>query len=403
MDFSVVFSTEPDQIAVAPGVLRRQWIQKGRRYFDYRLEIPTRPAISLASARYKVARQTRNGVDIEIYYDPHHPWNIATLANTSAAGLDYFGREFAPYPLHYFRVAEFPGYTDHAQSHVGTVNYSEGVGFTNDLSQWAQLDYTTIHELAHQWWGGFAYGARMQGRQILNEGLAQYSTFMLFKQQSDQRWIRKILAKTNRAYLASRSNESVGEQPVIRTEDQGYISYNKAPLAMYWLQELIGPEKVHLALRNYLAKYGMKTTPPPTSRDLVIELRAVAGPEYDSLITDLFEKIMLYDVRMDAVSVRQVGAEYEVAMDITAHQFEADAKGKEREVPLDTWFDVAVFPQSGEELVAQTPLYKAHPKLHTGRQRIVVRVPQQPGAVGVDPYHLMIDRTPDDHVLKVKN
>jgi hypothetical protein len=189
---------------------------------------------------------------------------------------------------------------------------------------------------------------------------------------------------------------------VILTEDQGYISYNKAPLAIYWLQELIGPDKVHQALRSYLAKFGMKTTPLPTSRDLVNELRAVAGPEYDSLITDLFEKIMLYDVHMTAVSVKPVGGEYEVTMDIAARQFEADAKGKETEVPLDTWFDVAVFPQSGQPLMAQTPLYKTHPKLHTGRQRIVVRVPQKPGAVGVDPYHLMIDRTPDDHVQKVK-
>jgi hypothetical protein len=401
LDFSVVFSTDPDQIAVAPGSLRREWTAAGRRYFDYRLDIPTRAAFSMASARYQVARRRHNGVTAEVYYDPHHPWNIETLLNSSTAGLDYFGREFAPYPLSFFRIAEFPGYRTQAQAHVGTINYSENVGFTNDLTDWAPLDYTTIHELAHQWWGGFAYGARMQGRQILNEGLAQYSTFMLFKQQPDQRWIRRILAKTNHQYLAARSEESVGERPVILTEDQGYISYNKAPLAIFWLQELIGPEKVHQALRNYLAKFGMKTTPLPTSRDLVNELRAVAGPEYQGLITDLFEKMMLYDVRMSAVSVRPAGAEYEVTMDIDARQLQADARGKETEVPLDTWFDVVVFPASPAPLDTLTPLYHARQKLHTGRQRIVVRVPQRPGAAGVDPWRLMIDRAPDDNVRRI--
>ena len=397
LDFSAVFSTDADQIAIAPGSLRREWTKAGRRYFDYALEIPIRPAISFTSARYRLARRDDHGVAVEVYYDPHHPWNVPTLANTSGAALAYFSREFAPYPLSFFRVAEFAGYRTQAQAHAGTINYSESVGFTNDLSHWAPLDYTTIHELAHQWWGGLAYGARMQGRQILNEGLAQYSTFMVFKQQPDQRWVRQILAKTNKGYLAARSNESVGEQPVILTEDQGYISYNKAPLAMYWLQELIGPEKVHLALRNYLAKFGMKTEPLPTSRDLVDELRAVAGPEYQTLITDLFEKIMLYDVRMNAVSVRPVGGEYEVTMDIAARQFEADAKGKETEVPLDTWFDVVVFPASSEPTDTLTPLYHEHRRIHTGSQRIVVRVPGKPGAAGVDPYHLMIDRTPDDN------
>ncbi len=396
VDFSVVFSTDPDQIAVAPGTLKREWMEGGRRYFDYRLEVPTVPAFSLASARYKVARRVSNAVSIEVYYDPHHPWNIETLLATSATGLDYFGREFAPYTLPFFRIAEFPGYRTQAQAHAGTINYSESVGFTNDLSNWAPLDYTTIHELGHQWWGGMAYGARMQGRQILNEGLAQYATFMLFKQQPDQRWIRTILEKTNRQYLAARSEEGVGEQPVIRTEDQGYISYNKAPLALFWLQELIGPETVHAALRAYLAKFALKGPPYPTSRDLVNELRAVAGPDYQNLITDLFEKIMLYDVQMTAVSARPAGAGYEVVMDITARQFEADGRGKETPVPLDTWFDVVVFPAAAAP--GREPLYHAHHRLRSGRQRLIVRVSGKPGAAGVDPYHLMIDRTPDDNV-----
>jgi hypothetical protein len=403
MDFSVVFSTDPDQIAVAPGTLRREWTQAGRRYFDYRLEIPTPPAISLSSARYEVARRDSHGVTLEVYYDRHHPWNVETLLDTSATALDYFSREFAPYPLSYFRIAEFPGYSAHAQANAGTINYSEGVGFTNDLSRWAALDYTTSHELSHQWWGGMAYGARMQGRQVLNEGLAQYSTFMLFKQQPDQRWVREILAKTNRQYLAARSEESVGERPVILTEDQGYISYDKAPLALFWLQELIGADKIHAALRAYLHKFGGKPAPFPTSRDLVGELRAVAGPEYLGLITDLFEKIMLYDVQMTAASVRRVGSEYEVTMDITARQFEADGKGKETEVPLDTWFDVAIFPDSKQDLLALTPLYQAHHRLRGGKQRLVVRVRQKPGAAGVDPFHLMIDRIPDDNTLRLRN
>ncbi|HET9161235.1 MAG TPA: hypothetical protein VFN88_11550, partial [Caulobacteraceae bacterium] len=107
MRFSALFSTDADQIAVAPGTLQREWTKGGRRYFDYRLAIPTRPAFSLASARYQVARKQSHGVDIEVYYDRHHPWNIQTLLDTSAAGLDYFSREFAPYPLTYFRIAEF--------------------------------------------------------------------------------------------------------------------------------------------------------------------------------------------------------------------------------------------------------------------------------------------------------
>ncbi len=80
------------------------------------------------------------------------------------------------------------------------------------------------------------------------------------------------------------------------------------------------------------------------STDLVKEVRAVAGPEYQGLITDLFERIMLYDVQMTAVEVTPVGDQYDVEMDITARQFEADGIGRETEVPLDTLVSGRDFP-----------------------------------------------------------
>jgi hypothetical protein len=67
---------------------------------------------------------------------------------------------------------------------------------------------------------------------------------------------------------------------------------------LFALQELIGEDKVNLALRRYLDRFGMQGPPYPTSLDLVTELRAVAGPEYQDFITDQWERIMLYDVAM---------------------------------------------------------------------------------------------------------
>jgi ABC-type transport system involved in multi-copper enzyme maturation permease subunit len=399
--YSVVFSTDPDQLAVAPGKLKREWKHGGRRYFEYVMDTPVWPRVSFSSARYTVAHDRWNDIDLEVYYDAKHPWNVPIMLTTAKTALDYFSREFSPYPLSFFRIVEYPRYRKTAEAYPGTIPYSEDVGFLTNLSGWAPLDYATIHELAHHWWGGLASGARMQGRQILNETLAQYSTFMLFKQQKNPLWLRQILAATHDSYLDARSRESVAEQPVILTEDQGYISYNKAALAMFTLEELIGSDKMHQALRSYLDRFAMKPPPYPTSGDLVNELREVAGPEYQSLITDLFEKIMLYDVQMTAAAVKPVGDQFEVTMDITAQQFEADGIGHEAEVPLDTWFQVVVFPSSDEEQLAQTPLYQAFHRLHGGMQRLTVRVPKKPSAVGVDPFHLMIDKKPGNNIREL--
>jgi ABC-2 type transport system permease protein len=390
--FHVVYSTDADQTAVGPGVLNRSWEANGRRYFDYSLDGPVWPLVVMLSARYEVARDTWNGVALEVYHDDQHAWNVQAMLNTAKKGLDYYSREFAPYTLPYYRMAEYARYRSNVQAGAGLIAYSEANGFVTDLRDWVpDMDYATLHELAHQWWGN-VYGANMQGRQFLNEGLAQYSTFMMFKEYAEPKYLRRILLDTHNGYLDSRSRDTLAEQPVFKTEDQGHISYNKAPLALFALQAMIGADKVNGALRAYHARFSEMKPPFPTSLDLLAELRKVAGPEYQQWITDQFEKVMLYDAAVESVSVQPQGSNYQLTIDIVAHQYEADGQGKEIEVPLDSWFEVAIFPQSDLPLPEQEPLYKAFHKLNSGTQQLKLAVAQAPASVAVDPYYLMIDR-----------
>jgi hypothetical protein len=48
------------------------------------------------------------------------------------------------------------------------------------------------------------------------------------------------------------------------------------------------------------------------------------------------------------------------------------------------------------------PLYLRHHRLHSGAQRITVRVAQKPGTVSVDPFDLMIDRMRDNNGLRLE-
>jgi hypothetical protein len=139
--------------------------------------------------------------------------------------------------------------------------------------------------------------------------------------------------------------------------------------------------------------------PLPTSLDLIAELRAVAGPQYQPLISDLFEKIVLYDTAITAAEVRTIDGEYEVALDVTAKQLEARGDGAEHEVALDTWFQIAVFAEAEGDVLALEPLYLQAHRLHDGKQRIVVRVARKPGMVAVDPFRLTIDRVRANNLL----
>src|SRR5262245_6363191 len=54
--FAVTVSTSPDQIAVAPGYLKREWTENGRRYFRYEMDSQILNFWSVVLARYEVVR-----------------------------------------------------------------------------------------------------------------------------------------------------------------------------------------------------------------------------------------------------------------------------------------------------------------------------------------------------------
>ncbi len=64
--FKMVIGTEPDQIAIAPGYIQKEWTQNGRRYFDYEMDVPMVNFYSIVSARYEVKRDV---------------WKNASMAN----------------------------------------------------------------------------------------------------------------------------------------------------------------------------------------------------------------------------------------------------------------------------------------------------------------------------------
>ena len=401
-EFRATISTSADQIAVTSGVLRRDWAKDGRRYFEYVLERPAWPIAPVSSARWRVARDRWNDVALEIYHDPKHTKNVNAIMNTIKRTLDYMTANFSDYPLTTFRIVEYPGYRSAAKAFPGIAAYPEQYGFITDVRGTQDLDYACIHELAHHWWGGLAYGAKMKGRQMLNETLAQYSTLMVFKQAFGAEFVGKLAKQLEDNYLSHRSDEARIEFPVMYTNDQAYISYNKGALAFYALQDVIGEDRVNEALRRYLDKFAGRDAPFPTSRDVVDELRRVAGDEHQQLITDLFEKIILYDVEIGTVDIQPAGDSFEISTTVSAQQFEADEFGEETEVPFARSVDLAVYASADPDEDNRVPLYQERYSLTSGTRTIVISVPKMPASVEIDPHYKLLDRTRHNNVIKIQ-
>ncbi len=181
--FRATVSTDPDQVAVAPGYLQKEWTENGRRYFRYDMgTAPMHKFFTFVSGRYVVKRDRWNDVDIAIYHDPKHAFNIERMIQATKAGLDYFTANFGPYQFREFRILEFPRYRAFAQSFPTTVPFSEAFAFIGRPEADDDLDdafYVTLHELAHQWWGHQVVGALTEGSNILSEMMAEDSALMV--------------------------------------------------------------------------------------------------------------------------------------------------------------------------------------------------------------------------------
>jgi hypothetical protein len=98
-------------------------------------------------------------------------------------------------------------------------------------------------------------------------------------------------------------------------------------MAMVLLQKRLGEDAVNRALRSMLARYKFKGAPYPRSLDLIAAFRAEAE---QMLVTDLFERITLYDLKSHHPD-RRADGKWDVTVPIEARKMYADPKGKETE------------------------------------------------------------------------
>jgi len=404
----ITLSTDASQTPIAPGKKVSDVTRDGRRTARFVSTAPIRPRFSIQSARYAEKHRMHRGVDLAVYYHPRHAWNVDRMLDAMTAALDYYQANFGPYQFDHFRIVEFPGYSGYAQAFAGTIPFSESVGFIADYDEPDTLDYVTgitAHEFAHQWWPNQMMAAETQGYTVFVETLAQYSAHLVLKSMRGEDQIRRYLWYELDRYLGGRAWADY-EPPLARVLGEDHISYRKGSMVMYLLTKRLGEDGVNRALRSMLARYKFQGGPYPRTLDLIAALKAEAKSDEDrALITDLFERITLYDLEVvDPTAVRRADGKWDVTVPIVAKKFYADEKGKETETPLAEHIEVGLFtavPGLDAFNESSVILMERQP-IHSGRQVLRFVTDRQPSFAGVDPYTYYIDRNAGNNVIAVK-
>ena len=406
--FQTQISTDSDQTAIAPGYLQKEWTTKGRRYFTYKMDAPILNFYAFLSADYQVKKSKWNNVNIEIYYQKGHEYNLDRMIASIQKSLDYFTKNFGPYQHRQVRIIEFPRYASFAQSFPNTIPYSEEIGFLTkvDPNNPSKIDvpfYVTSHEVAHQWWAHQVIGGNVQGSVMMAETFSQYSALMVMEHQYGRPAMKKFLAYEMDKYLRGRTNETKAEMPLMLVENQNYIHYNKGSVVMYALKDYLGEAKLNSVMKKYLNQTKYQEPPYTNSVEFVNLLKKETPDSLQYVIKDMFETITLYENYVKDLSYKKNGNRYEVKLTVGSAKYRSDAQGKSKRVPVADYIDVGVFgPKSakypeGKELVLQKI------KMDKPEKTFTFWVNEEPQQAGIDPYAKLIDRNSKNNTHDFKS
>jgi ABC-2 type transport system permease protein len=127
--------------------------------------------------------------------------------------------------------------------------------------------------------------------------------------------------------------------------------------------------------------------------------------EQQDLITDLFERIVLFDLAAsDARATEAPDGKFTVTLKVTAKKFAADGKGHETELPLDLSIDIGAFNKNPDEVKPgeKAQIYLQKHRINLAETLITLTLDEKPSYVGIDPLNKLVDRNSDDNVTTVE-
>ena len=394
--FDAVIATDANQTAVAPGTLRRTWTEGARRYFHYSTDAPIGAEWAFFSADYAVQEgawsdsSSAGGrpVAIRIFHDPEHTGHLDRMMRSVRASLDFYTREFGPYPYRHVTVVEHPGATGTgAHADPGIISHGQGFAFLQPEGNPRAFDlsfFVMAHEMAHQWTVPYAL---VEGVPFLSEGLANYFAMGVVEAALGGEQLRRLLAFMRQPYPYRPIRRG---EPLLQALDP-YLSRRRGPFAMRAMSEYAGADRVNRAVRRLIETHDAPGASLATTLDLYRELQAVTPDSLKYLLHDLFEVNTLWRFETERVTVRETetGA-WEVTLAVRARKIVYDSAGVETDMPMDELVPIGVFaPAADGEDELSRPLHFERHRIRSGQQTITVTVARKPALAGIDPYHLL--------------
>ena len=345
-------------------------------------------------------------VNIDVFYEPGQERNIDRYINAYKDGLKYFSKVYGDYPFNNIRLVETsPNGPYEASTTTMNIN-SEPNGWNADFTDPNQFDYlysNASRALAQQWWRFQVAPNSTDGSLVISEGLANYDALVMSEKKYGKANMRPIVLSRLWYYLFIRTRRDEKEHPIIKA-NESFEWGDKTGVAMYGLRELIGEDSLNAALREFKNAYAFKSKGPfAGANDLYRYLQKHTPDSLQYYLTDAWQKVTLYDNKINSVTAKPTGNKGEYKIDLKMNIDKTWLGDKGQDVPataMNDYIDIGVF---GDDTKDKSGLAHAHLiflkryKFKRGDHELTLIVKGKPKSVAIDPLGYLVDRKPNDN------
>lgn len=272
-DLKAVFSLELDLpqtwVAVANGQIVKEETLGDRKQVRFAETKPLSTYLfSFVAGKWQKATESRNGRTIALYYRETDPAKIAqidTIMDMVYTSLDWL-EEYTqiPYPFEKYDLVVVPGFQFGGMEHAGAVLYNDKrmfLGTSPSVTEELGRMELIAHETAHMWFGDAVTMAWFDDVWT-KEVFANYFAARMTEPQFPQ--VNHRLNDLRNFYVSAYSEDRTAgstsiKQPLENLKDAGLIYgqivYDKAPIVMKKLVEMMGEESFRKGIQEYLNTY----------------------------------------------------------------------------------------------------------------------------------------------------
>ncbi len=233
---------------------------------------------------------------------PDHAKNGEHMLDLAAAALAFYNGALGPYPFRELDFVEVPLSLAYGVSWSGILFISQGQ-LALPSESLASLDFTILHEIGHQWWGG-TVGANSNDHTWMVEGLTNATAILAqaaiqgpaAATDSLNAWIvgpyLNLLSSSGDAV----ADVSIFDQPV--DSPLSTLAYGKGALGFLAIRNAIGDAAFLRALSSYADAFRLGIAEPT---DLLAAFETASGQDLQALWTYWFESAVTTRADVEAL------------------------------------------------------------------------------------------------------